>query len=196
MGAIFRKMITLVRRYSTVRSVSVLLFRQTAAPDLPAAATIRPVTPDTVRDALPMAGAAKVEEFRAFLARGDLGFYAYDGGTVIHHSWVRRGPDRRPLWHSYVPWTIPAGDAYLHYCETAPAARGRGIYPTVLALAAARARSAGARDAWIATIAENPASVRGIVKAGFREERRFELRVIFGFGRAREVAPGGRDSVG
>jgi ribosomal protein S18 acetylase RimI-like enzyme len=122
----------------------------------------------------------RVEEFRGFLARGDVGYYAYLGGRVVHRTWVRRGPVRGPLWLAWGSLEVGPSQAYVHYCETAPAARGHGIYPAVIAHAAREARDAGARDVLISSRVDNVASLRGIARAGFDERERHVLRIRFG----------------
>jgi hypothetical protein len=57
---------------------------------------------------------------------------------------------------------------YIHWCETAPAHRGHGLYPYMLAtLARESARTLGLEEIFIACRQNNAASIRGIVKAGF-----------------------------
>jgi GNAT superfamily N-acetyltransferase len=63
-------------------------------------------------------------------------------------------------------FTLPPGNRYLWGFLTAPAWRGRGIYPRLLQ-AILRAEGDGIR-AWIGHEPPNDASARGIIKAGFR----------------------------
>jgi GNAT superfamily N-acetyltransferase len=131
-----------------------------------------------------------VDEFRSFLARGDRGFYAYRDGRVVHRTWVRMGPATERLWHAWGAIEVPAGEAYLHYCETAPSARGLGLYPATLAHAAGVARLLGAREVSISTDLENAASRRGIERAGFTEYRRVRVDIRFGVGTQHDVLTG------
>lgn len=127
-----------------------------------------------------MESQARIEEFRSFLARGDLGFYGYVEGRVVHRAWVRPGPVRVPTWHSFAPLDIGENEAWIHYCETAPEARGKGIYPAVLGEVVARLRKAGTTRCTIGTEASNLASRRGIEKAGFEPWCTLRIVVLFG----------------
>jgi len=127
-----------------------------------------------------MDSAERVEEFRTFLQRGDLGYYAYLDRRVVHRAWVRTGPTRVPTYLHYAPLQVPGGDAYIHYCETAPAARGLGLYPAVLAHIVADLRARGTNEITIITTLDNRASRRGIEKAGFAETRRVTLIFLLG----------------
>jgi GNAT superfamily N-acetyltransferase len=63
-------------------------------------------------------------------------------------------------------FTLPPGNRYLWGFETAPAWRGRGLYPRLLQ---AILRAEGDEIcAWIGHEPDNTASSRGIIKAGFR----------------------------
>jgi ribosomal protein S18 acetylase RimI-like enzyme len=125
---------------------------------------------------------ARIAEFRGFLARGDRGFYAYRDGRVVNRAWVIVGPGSCDLWHGYGRLTIPAGSAYVHYCETAPEARGLGIYPAVLAHVARTLEEEGIRPIRISTTIDNTASQRGIDRAGYRIVRRVAIQIVAGFG--------------
>jgi GNAT superfamily N-acetyltransferase len=63
-------------------------------------------------------------------------------------------------------FTLPPGNRYLWGFVTAPAWRGRGLYPRLLQ-AILRAEGADIR-AWIGHEPGNTASARGILRAGFR----------------------------
>ena len=66
-----------------------------------------------------------------------------------------------------VAFTLPRGDRYLWDFATLPAWRGRGIYPQLLQGIIAAESTAMAARLWIIHAPENPASARGILKAGF-----------------------------
>ena len=124
----------------------------------------------------------RVAEFEAFLARGDCGYYGYLGDRVVHRSWLVRGPGIMRLWRRFGEWAVREGEAYIHYCETAPEARGHAIYPAALSRIANDTAAQGTRRLFIATEAENPASQRGIERAGFVECARVTVHVRFGVG--------------
>jgi GNAT superfamily N-acetyltransferase len=146
------------------------------------AGELRAVTTDSVADAASMDGPERVAEFRQFLARGDRGYYGYRSGKVVHRSWLVHGPAVMRLWRSFGQWPVAGGEAYIHYCETAPVARGLGFYPAALSRIAADARAEGIRALFITTESGNQASRRGIEKAGFAEIARVIVRVRFGVG--------------
>lgn len=173
-----RSPVRALRRFLTFRTVVCIVYRH-ARPVASADADIRAVTSVNVEDARSMEPPERIDQFRSFLARGDRGWYAYLDGRVVHRSWLVRGPTVMRLWSRFGAWPIPDGAAYLHYCETAPEARGHGIYPAVLSHAA---RDSGAREVYISTEEGNVASRRGIEKAGFAEIARATVYVAFGVG--------------
>ena len=177
----------IVRRVTTFRAVTILVHRFLARAIDRVSLDLRRVTPDNVGDASSMDDAARIEEFRRFLARGDEGYYVYDqAGAVVHRTWCVRGPGMARLWHSYGRLVVGEGDVYIHYCATAPGARGQGIYPRVIAQVAEDALSRGARRVLIWADRENVASQRGIARAGFVPDRAVTLAIRFGVGSQRE----------
>jgi RimJ/RimL family protein N-acetyltransferase len=84
------------------------------------------------------------------------------------------------LWSRHGTWAIGPEEAYVHYCETSPEARGRGLYPAVLGHIARERSDLAAL--YIACESENLASRRGIEKAGFAEIAHVTVRVLFGLG--------------
>jgi ribosomal protein S18 acetylase RimI-like enzyme len=63
---------------------------------------------------------------------------------------------------------LQEGQAYIHFCETAPRHRGRSLYPAVLRHVLRTLKRQGKLEVFICSNAENEASVRGICKAGFQ----------------------------
>ncbi len=185
-----RRLSRALARFATFGRVVVLLYRHERPATPATAAEIHRVDAGNVDDASAMEAPGQVAEFHRFLERGDVGYYGYVGGRVVHRSWVRRGPLAVPLWHAWGRLALAPDDAYIHYCATDPAARGMGIYPAVLARAVSDAREAGARTIFIFTELENAPSRRGIEKAGFVEHRRYDIQVRFGIG-TQHVSPAG-----
>ncbi len=183
----FRRLISAWSRLATFRDVEVVVYRLEHVTTPATVAEIRRVDARNVGDASAMEPPERVEEFRRFLERGDVGWYAYVDGRMVHRSWVRRGPLVVPLWLAWGRLVLGPGDDYIHYCETVATARGMGIYPAVLATAAAAARHAGAHAVLISTDLGNHASRRGIEKAGFVESGRYAIQVRFGVGTQRET---------
>lgn len=178
-------------RRCTFRSAIVMLYRAPAGASSPCdSPRLRIETVDDARvdDALAMDGPARVEQFRRFLAAGERGYYAYAGDCVAHRSWVRIGPADVSTWHDHARLGLRDGQAYVHYCETAPGMRGQGVFPAVLRTIRQDLGRAGLRDVYIATTADNRASQRGIEKAGFVEVQRTRVRVRFGIARESRLA--------
>jgi hypothetical protein len=170
------------RRVTAFHDVSVVIGRHRRSVGVETQVEIRPVDTGNVADARTMEPEERIAEFRAFLARGDAGYYGYLEGRVVHRSWVRVGPLSAPLWHGYGRLDLPAGARYVHYCETAPAARGRHAYPAALAHIAAEFGARSPQGVWISTDERNTASVHGITRGGFDFVTRAAIRVRFGVG--------------
>lgn len=71
---------------------------------------------------------------------------------------------------------LGTNEGYIHYCETAPAARGKSVYSSVLNRIAEENKDL--HNIFICVDAENAPSIRGIEKAGFRESERIEVTLI------------------
>jgi L-amino acid N-acyltransferase YncA len=151
---------------------------------------VRRVDTTTVDDALDMDSSATVAQFRQFLEAGERGYYAYSGPRVVHRSWVRLGPARVSTWHEHASWELRAGQAYVHYCETAAVARGQGVFPTVLRTISRELAGEGVREVFIAATLGNGPSCKAIERAGFIEVARTEVRVRMGIVRERPLARG------
>lgn len=177
----------MLRRLSTFRAIDCVVYRHEHLTEVPSPVEIRPVTSDNVEDARVFDPPRRIDEFRAFLARGDRGYYGYLDGRWVHRSWLVHGPAVMRLWAGFGAWPIPAGAAFLHYCETLVEARGRNIYPAVLSHAVSHARERGVHDVFITTEVANTSSRRGIEKAGFVECARVRVSVRFGMGSQRAV---------
>ena len=172
-----------LKRIGTARSGVVILYRArltgpTATGET--GVTIREVGEANVNDAGTMESSAMVSQFRAFLRKGDRGFYAYVDGRVMHRSWCVLGPGRTPTWFEHGWITLGGRQAYVHYCETAEDARGRGLYPAVLLYAMKALAQSGYEEMFAATDAENKPSRRGLEKAGFQVDGSIAIRVIAG----------------
>lgn len=106
-----------------------------------------------------------VEEARRRMANDHLAFVAYIGNSPAAFGWMARGKaDIGELNHEFV---LPMGHRYLWNFRTLPEFKGRGIYPALLQYII-RYESRKADRFWIIHAPENKASLRGIVKAGFR----------------------------
>lgn len=182
MTRLLDRLTKLGKRLQTFRRIRLVIAEHREPATIDAPVTIVPVDEQRLDDARTMDSPARIEEFRRFLARGDRGFYAYRDHRVVNRAWVIIGPGSCDLWHGYGRLVIPAGTAYVHYCETAPEARGSGIYPAVLAHVARTLNQEGIATIRISTTRDNVASLRGIERAGYRIVRQVELRIMGGFG--------------
>ena len=144
-------------------------------------AKITYITPENVSDVLDFQDFQHPRykpAFEGFLRRGDTGYFAYLKGKCVHRSWVVNMPTKVHL-HPMLPRQLNEREAFIHYCETAPHARGRNIYPAVLSKIAEDFKKDG-RTLMISANAKNSSSIKGIVKSGFREKERTRIIVLFG----------------
>lgn len=118
-----------------------------------------------------------IETFKHFLSNGDKGYFAYLEEKCIHRSWVKHTPQTVHLY-PVLPMKLQDDEAFIHYCETAPVARGKNIFPAVLSKIVDDLNNK--RKIMIAANAKNIASIKAIKKAGFREIERHRLIVILG----------------
>jgi len=116
--------------------------------------------------------------FNKFLDSGDKGYFAYLNNKCVHRSWVQFGEKEVEI-HRFLKRKIEKDEAFIHYCETAPEARGKNIYPAVLSKIVTDLKDKY-RNIYISTNIKNKASRRGIEKAGFVEIERIKIVVILG----------------
>jgi len=159
---------------------TLILYKHVRLEEIQADALIKPVDSTMLRDVLTFQPERFIEVFKQFLDNGDSGYFAYQDGRCVHRTWVQSGPRTINL-HPYWPWTLEKNQRYIHYCETAPWARGKGIYPYVLSHIAHQFSST--QDVFICTYLDNPGSIKGILRAGFQEVERRRITGCFGFKR-------------
>lgn len=189
----FRKKLSLANIYDRLRyeHVIVLTYHCSKAPlfygnkDI----KIETVSIKNINDALSYEPRYKVKTFARFLDRGDQGFYAYLNERFIHRSWVTFGPKKVHRWKRYAPLELKRGDAYIHWCETVPWARGMGVYPTVLNYIV-NALSEKANEFYISTTIDNLASRKGIEKAGFQMISACKVKKLLGLQKIDNIGRG------
>lgn len=117
-------------------------------------------------------------DFADRLQGGHEGFVATIGGEVVGFLWMATNS----LWIEEIEYAyrLPPGEAFIYDGFVDPAFRGRGIYPALITAAVQRPRPQEFDSILIAALASNPASLRGITKAGFRECERIRYRKILG----------------
>jgi GNAT superfamily N-acetyltransferase len=105
-------------------------------------------------------------EARARLAAGEACALVRSGDAVVAYCWSTTSPAPVEEIRRHV---VPAGDeVYLYDAYTAPAWRGRRLFPAMLTVLLASARARGRRRALIFALAANRASTRAIEHAGFQ----------------------------
>ena len=133
---------------------------------------------DNLKDILVFQHPRYIKIFTNFLDNGDRGYFAYLNGKCVHRSWVQFGR-KEVLLNPFIKKVINHNEAYIHYCETAPEARGNNIYPSVLSKIASDIKDKYP-TIFISTNIKNIASRRGIEKAGFHEIERIKTIIFLG----------------
>jgi GNAT superfamily N-acetyltransferase len=120
---------------------------------------------------------------RSLLLAGQDVYLAYLEGRCVHRSVVVRGPTHiAEHWSVRLP--LATGEAYLHQSMTAPAARGRGVYPYLLSTLAAEYADT---HLIMAILSGNLSSQRAASKAGWRRIAIADYRVTLGIRRSRRT---------
>jgi len=156
---------------------TLILFEHVVWTDQRSPSEIRNASYDNLPDILHFQAPKYLEVFQQFLKLGDKGYFAYLDGKCVHRSWVKFNKQVVYL-HPLLKMRLKENEAFIHYCETAPDARGMNIYPHVLC----KIVSDFGEDykVLICVNSKNKASIRGVKKAGFTEIRRIKLLIIFG----------------
>ena len=119
-------------------------------------------------------------EVAARIADNHQPYLAWLGAEPTAYGWVAGAG--ATIGELGVAFTLPRGDRYLWDFATLPDWRGRGIYPHLLQRIVAAESTTGAARLWIIHAPENPASARGIVKAGFAPVGDLSFRASGGAG--------------
>jgi ribosomal protein S18 acetylase RimI-like enzyme len=176
-GTFFKKL----RFKSNVR----ILFKNSVNNDNYTKANISLVTFSNVSDICEYEG-NYLKKYRKFLAQGDVGYYAYLDGNWVHRTWVMIGPRVINKWTHFPPFRLKAGEAYCHFAETAPTARGHNIAAAVLSRIAVDLKD---KVDYIYTLVDenNYASCRVNKKAGFIEVKKLKRTSFLWFNFYREL---------
>lgn len=155
----------------------IILFQHQKHTNQKSPATIVEANKDNVKDILAFQDKRYLKVFNHFLEIGDKGYFAYLNGKCVHRSWVKHKPQYVSL-HSLLSIPLNYNEVFIHYCETAPDARGKNIYPHVLSRIASDFKD---RSRILISVNEkNISSIKGVKKAGFVEIEHYRLIVIFG----------------
>lgn len=138
------------------------------------------VTIHNVSDVCEYEGNKYLKKYKKFLAQGDLGYYAYLDGKWVHRTWVIIGPRVIYKGSSFPPFVLKAGEAYCHFSETKPSARGHNIAAAVLSKITIDLKD---KVDYIYTLVDenNYASCRVNEKAGFIEVKRLKRTTFLWF---------------
>lgn len=143
-------------------------------------AVICPVSNENVGDASVYDGDRRIiDKYQKMLLQGDLGYYAYLNNKWVHRSWVMVGPKAIEKWYHLPPQKLQADEAYCHFGETVPSARGYGIAAAVLSRIISDLKSKVNRI-YVLVDENNLSSRKTVEKAGFIEKRRKKVIKLFG----------------
>jgi RimJ/RimL family protein N-acetyltransferase len=150
-----------------------ILYKSQVISDNCSRANIDVVTERNICDVCEYEGNKYLKKYKKFIAQGDLGYYAYLDGRWVHRTWITIGPGVVNKWSHFPPFRLNAREAYCHFAETAPTARGQNISAAVLNRAAIDLK--GKVDYFYTLVDENNfASRRVQEKAGFIEVKRLK----------------------
>lgn len=139
-------------------------------------ATIWKVNSNNLNDVLNFQANKYINIFKNFLALGDIGYYAYINTLCIHRSWVKCN-NQIVYPHWTLPYKLKDNEIFIHYCETAPEARGKNIYAHVLSHIYDDFKD---KTILISVNKNNFPSIRGIQKVGFKEKESIKTIVFIG----------------
>jgi len=179
-NAFFVKIHRFIKRNLYFNEVSIL-YKHKYFINQTSIANIRKVDFKNISDLLNFQDKKYLKIFNNFLDVGDIGYYAYLNGKCIHRFWVQFGEKEVELY-GFLKRKIKKDEAFIHYCETAPWARGKNIYPSVLSKIVNDFRDKYS-NIYISTDKKNIASQKGIIKAGFVEIERNRILIILGIKR-------------
>ncbi|MGQ4876332.1 MAG: hypothetical protein ACP6IY_19900 [Promethearchaeia archaeon] len=179
-NAFFAKIHRFIKRSLYFNEVSIL-YKHKYFINQTSIANIRKVDYKNISDLLNFQDKKYLKIFNNFLDVGDIGYYAYLNGKCIHRSWVQFG-EKEVKVHRFLKRKIKKNEAFIHYCETAPWARGKNIYASVLSKIVNDFRDKY-NDFYISTDNKNIASQKGLIKAGFVETERNRILIILGIKR-------------
>lgn len=165
MDQFFRKLKIIFSRIYTFQRIGIY-FYDTAKYAPKTVIDISQVTQNNLTDILDFQNPRYVNVFHEFLRLGDHGYYAYFDNKCIHRSWVKSN-EQVVYPHWAYPVKLNPKQFFIHYCETSPQARGKGVYPAVLSKIVNDFKEKG--EILMSIDINNIASIKGAQKAGFRE---------------------------
>jgi len=156
---------------------TIILYEHKELKEISSPAVIKNVDYHMLPDILSFQDKKYLELFKNFLENGDQGYFAYLDGKCVHRTWVKLGPQEVNLHHFWKK-SLKENELFIHYCETAEEARGKSIYPGVLAKIVKDFKEK--YTIYISTSLKNQASIKAIEKAGFKEKERKKITAFLG----------------
>lgn len=156
---------------------TIIIFQHDTIQPIESSAVIKKADQANLKDVLNFQNERYLATFRKFLQQGDIGYLAYLEQKCVHRSWVKSSPQKVSL-HPLLTIDLEPENIWIHYCETAPNARGNNVYPYVLSKIANDFQAAN--KILISINEKNIASIKGVKKAGFKEYKRYKLLIICG----------------
>ena len=153
-------------------SEKLLLYRSQTLTGQTSPTEIKMATPENINDILYFDSRTNVDKFQRFLAQGDHGYLGYLGKNCVHRSWVKCVPEKVFL-HWALPMELKENEAYIHFCETAPVARGKNIFAHILSRISEEYQHCN--NVYICVNFKNKASIRSIEKAGYVKIRSYRI---------------------
>lgn len=186
LGRAAQRMPTHARQWLRSRS-DLILVEAGRGPAVPPSATVDVKRADqqNLTDLGHFQSRRQLSVFSGFLDAGNEGYLGYVEGVCVHRSWLVVGP---AVVHGHWASEIRLGpsEGFVHYCETAPSARGSGVFPAVLSAIAADHPHLQLR---MAIAAENTASLRAAQKAGWLPLERTTVIIRLGRTNVSRVSP-------
>ena len=157
-------------------TIIVYVFRKTSQQNIATDLKIYPVADKNLKDVLSFQDKKYIEIFNNFLKVGDAGYYAYLNSNCVHRSWVKSN-EQVVYFHWSLPYRLKNNEVFIHYCETAPNARGKNVFPRVLDYITRLNKN---KEILISVNRNNQASIRGVQKAGFEKKESIQTIVLMG----------------
>ena len=142
-------------------------------------AKIEKATDTSISDVVCFQNKDMVGIYRNLLKNGDTGYQAYLGEKCVHVSFTRpyTKETNKAFPHSGYTYFLKENEVYVHYCETAPDARGKNVYPYVLTKIAEEYPN---KTLVLFIYKDNWASIKGVEKAGFRKRCTLHVLILLG----------------
>jgi GNAT superfamily N-acetyltransferase len=160
-------------QYLNLETNVMILFKSGNFPNCETKAVVCKVTDSNIRDVCRYEAKKYLKKYNHFLARGDVGYYAYLNGKWVHRSWFIIGPNVIRRFSYFPAFRLREREAYAHFIETAPEARGNNIALAVLSRAASDLKNS-VDHIYSLVDEKNLSSIRLHEKAGFTEIKRMK----------------------